>query len=130
VACISTPEVSGETEENHGKHQNNCFPAEISFMHRYHTVISALYRGQLHALAALPPIPLGREAGWAPEPVLTQRCLCRESDTGRPSHSQPLQIPMLFNDAVSTKEAVITFLNILTLVILVLRSLSCGGGPK
>jgi hypothetical protein len=35
--------------------------------------------GQRHAPAALlppgkgPPVPIGREAGWAPEPVWTQR---------------------------------------------------------
>jgi hypothetical protein len=35
--------------------------------------------GEPHALAALypqgkdPPIPIGQEAGWAPEPVWTQR---------------------------------------------------------
>jgi hypothetical protein len=27
--------------------------------------------GQLHAPAALPPVPIGSEAGWAPEPVCT-----------------------------------------------------------
>jgi hypothetical protein len=35
----------------------------------------------------LPPVPIGQEAGWAPEPVWTQRleekssCLCRGSNT-------------------------------------------------
>jgi hypothetical protein len=30
--------------------------------------------GQHHAPAALyPPVPIGQEAGWAPEPVWTQR---------------------------------------------------------
>jgi len=28
--------------------------------------------GQLHALAALPPASIGKEAGWAPEPAWTQ----------------------------------------------------------
>jgi hypothetical protein len=48
--------------------------------------------GQRHALAALypsgkgPPVPIGQEAGWAPESVWTQRleeksfCLCRGSN--------------------------------------------------
>jgi hypothetical protein len=29
---------------------------------------------ELHALTALPPVPIGLEAGWAPEPVWT---VCR-----------------------------------------------------
>jgi hypothetical protein len=36
--------------------------------------------GQHHAPAALlPPVPIGQEAGWAPEPVWTQRL--EEKDT-------------------------------------------------
>jgi hypothetical protein len=27
--------------------------------------------GQFHARAALPPVPIGQDAGWAPEPVWT-----------------------------------------------------------
>jgi len=33
--------------------------------------------GQLRALEALPPAPIGWEAGWAPEPVWMQ---CREKE--------------------------------------------------
>jgi hypothetical protein len=52
--------------------------------------------GQRHALAVLyprgkdPPVPIVQEAGWAPEPVWTQRLeeksfrLCRESNPYRP----------------------------------------------
>jgi hypothetical protein len=48
--------------------------------------------GHRHASAALyppgkgPPVPIGQEAGWAPEPVWTQRlekqiiCLCQGSN--------------------------------------------------
>jgi hypothetical protein len=37
--------------------------------------------GQLHAPAALPPgkkppVPVGLEAGWAPEPVWTVQAMC------------------------------------------------------
>jgi hypothetical protein len=38
-----------------------------------------------------PPVPIGQEAGWAPEPVWTQRleeksfCLCRGSSLDRPT---------------------------------------------
>jgi hypothetical protein len=57
--------------------------------------------GQLHAPATLsppgkePPVPIVQEAGWAPEPVWTQRleeksCLCRGSHPGRPVRSQTL----------------------------------------
>jgi hypothetical protein len=41
-----------------------------------------------------PPVPIGQEAGWAPEPVWTQRleekssCLCRGSNPSRPVRSQ------------------------------------------
>jgi hypothetical protein len=43
-----------------------------------------------------PPVPIGQEAGWAPEPVRTQStgrkilCLCRGSNPGRPVRSQSL----------------------------------------
>jgi hypothetical protein len=42
-----------------------------------------------------PPVPIVQEAGWAPEPVWTQRleeksCLCRRSNQGRPVRSQSL----------------------------------------
>jgi hypothetical protein len=52
--------------------------------------------GQHHAPAAFypsgkgPPVPIGQEAGWAPEPVCTQRleekirCPRRESNPDRP----------------------------------------------
>jgi hypothetical protein len=51
--------------------------------------------GQRHAPAALlppgkgPPVPIGQEAGWAPEPVWTQdrgkiHCSCRGSNPDRP----------------------------------------------
>jgi len=51
---------------------------------------------QLHVLGALsnedPPVPIGYEVGWAPEPVWTRRwrqkkphdCPCRELNTHRP----------------------------------------------
>jgi hypothetical protein len=41
--------------------------------------------GQLHAPAALTPVPNGQEAGWAPEPVWMRR----ESNSGRPAQSSP-----------------------------------------
>jgi hypothetical protein len=35
---------------------------------------------QLHAPAALPPVPIGYEVGWAPEPVCV---LWREVENGK-----------------------------------------------
>jgi hypothetical protein len=60
--------------------------------------------GQRHAPAALyrqgkdPPVPTGQEAGWAPEPVWTQRLEenllplseIEPRSPGRPVHSQTL----------------------------------------
>jgi hypothetical protein len=42
-----------------------------------------------------PPVPIGQEAAWAPEPVWTQRLekiffLCQGSNPGRPVRSQTL----------------------------------------
>jgi hypothetical protein len=49
--------------------------------------------GQLHAPNALPPVPIGKEAGWAPEPVWTWRgeksCPYRDSNSD-PSTVQPV----------------------------------------
>jgi hypothetical protein len=47
---------------------------------------SASCPGHTLALGKGPPVPIVQEAGWAPEPVWTQRlqetsfCLCRESN--------------------------------------------------
>jgi hypothetical protein len=47
-----------------------------------------------------PPVPIGREIGWASEPVWTQRleekspCLYRESNLDRPVRSQALLIEL------------------------------------
>jgi hypothetical protein len=46
--------------------------------------------GSIHAPAALPPVPIGWEAGWAPEPgwmaVGKRKILhCRESNRCRPA---------------------------------------------
>jgi hypothetical protein len=56
--------------------------------------------GQLHVPAPLPPgkeppVPIGLEAGWAPEPVWTTRgrenpSPCRKSKPGLPSHRSSL----------------------------------------
>jgi hypothetical protein len=60
--------------------------------------------GQRHAPAALlppgkgPPVPIGQEAGWAPEPVWTQRLEknplpppgIEPRSPGRPARSQTL----------------------------------------
>jgi hypothetical protein len=48
--------------------------------------------GQLHTLGKEPAVPIGQEAGWAQEPVLTQRreknpCPCQELKPNHPAHS-------------------------------------------
>jgi hypothetical protein len=51
---------------------------------------SALRRGRVLALGKGPPVPIVQEAGWASEPVWTQRLdeksfrLCRVSNPDRP----------------------------------------------
>jgi hypothetical protein len=64
----------------------------------YSFLTSALEGGEWSASRpghALPPVPTICEAGWAPEPVWTQRpdetsSACRESNPGRPVRSQTL----------------------------------------
>jgi hypothetical protein len=52
--------------------------------------------GQRHAPAVLlppgkgPPVPIVQEAGWAPEPVWTQRIEEKSFAPGRPARSQTL----------------------------------------
>jgi hypothetical protein len=50
--------------------------------------------GQLHVPAALPSMPIGWRAGWAPRAGLDWRkeksCLCRKSNPGRPARSPSL----------------------------------------
>jgi hypothetical protein len=59
----------------------------------YSFLTSAVNEGEClasRAVRALPPVPIAKEAGWAPEPVGAQRlekeilCFCRESNLGRP----------------------------------------------
>jgi hypothetical protein len=51
---------------------------------------SASGHGRALAPGKEPPVPIGQEAGWAPEPVWTQRldekpfCLCRGSNLDLP----------------------------------------------
>jgi hypothetical protein len=63
------------------------------------------------ALGKGPSVPIGEGAGWAPQPVWTQRleeksfCLCRGSNAGRPvcSHDTILtELPQLFSRTVQT----------------------------
>jgi hypothetical protein len=57
---------------------------------------SASRPGRVVAPEKGPPVPIVQEAGWAPEPVWTQRleekffCLCRGSNLDRPVRSQTL----------------------------------------
>jgi hypothetical protein len=55
-----------------------------------------------------PPVPIGQEAGWAPEPIWTQRlekkilCLCRGSNLDRPLTELPrLRMPNVSVQLVS-----------------------------
>jgi hypothetical protein len=50
--------------------------------------------GQRHAPAAfLPPVPIGQEAGWAPEPVWTQRL---EEKSFAPAGDRPARSQTLY----------------------------------
>jgi hypothetical protein len=51
--------------------------------------------GQLHTPAALPPLPIGQNAGWTPKPSRCPEeekisCPCWESNLSRPAPSPPL----------------------------------------
>jgi hypothetical protein len=58
--------------------------------HEMGWVVSVRPRPRFTPRERTPPLPIGQEAGWAPEPVWTQRleekssCLCRRSNLDRP----------------------------------------------